>query len=1023
MAYLYAQSTFERINGDAVTIKIIHNIAGADTSVTFDVDPVGYTLEYVGEDDKHLRPGIMGSKCTINTIWDNVTYLNTLIGLLTIAEEGDWIVQMYAGTSSDPFWTGVIISDQFEILESSEIQTCKIVATDGLAMLKQVKYNHSKWILFDYLNNQYNGTLLPRFKISDDVVSTDQDNYSTHPSGTNMRVWQKTRLHNKTFYNKNEAGVNQYRNCYENWAFVPVALSDSDLTGYTERWNSTFVDDTQTVDAWSFQTDDIQKGALWVRTLSAPANKVSLTRNLKDIYKLITLGEDYTLGDIVQAPEYTYQGQDTLGDQEIRYKVSGRFYVAWTGDDTRTGDDILGRFMLRFRWRWNTATGAYFNVLKNYALGVPLGTAFSQYLTDESTFNDVDYTKIYEGITLRLPTTDSSSYEFLYKHDNDNRNYQYHYSTRDDGTAVVDFNFFVSSPPQACNTFDFSADIRPYNFLGEFDSQAYNSQWSVAKILYCDVLQVQADEATQLASFDYNATTPTGRDEIKMGTTYIGDVGIAELIGGIEVYNGTSYDVSGQWVSQAQSSARSINRLAVEEILAMHKYSRALERGLIIANDVSTYPRPFDRFNDSDTGFYYAPLTWKQYGSMIEHDVTLFKLGRNFNDVNFEADENNATRRDGGGGFQTDGGENAQGKPEVFSVSFVTESRNIFEAWDTSTVGGGATLEMYYTVSTNGQGKYILDQGQDPPTDYEIERTIYVVDEAVADHNDSGWQTPSALQPVQLLDTYTDAVVGYSLRRLRTAYTGNCITVRRTVNPASQDIGFDSEGNLDTTALLAFCGAGDGYVTKWYDQVGTNHLLQTTVANQPQIVNAGTVRTLNGKPALYFDGSNDSLGLTSLSPNPDGHFTMATVSSTRSGSTGQAVVSSWSSSTSTQNFMQFYLATGAGRVAYRFDNGQLPRNDTGTLTTNTQYIVTAHYARDEADAYFNGTYYPDAYSTSISTADPENNANALRVGARSHDLGIPLDGMVQEVVLWSQPNHDHDPSEISDSINAYYEAY
>lgn len=1103
MAYLYAQSTFERINGDAVTIKIIHNIAGADTSVTFDVDPVGYTLEYVGEDDKHLRPGIMGSKCTINTIWDNVTYLNTLIGLLTIAEEGDWIVQMYAGTSSDPFWTGVIISDQFEILESSEIQTCKIVATDGLAMLKQVKYNddgdpyldytqllgyvrniHSKWILFDYLNNQYNGTLLPRFKISDDVVSTDQDNYTTHPSGTNMRVWQKTRLHNKTFYNKNEAGVNQYRNCYEilesfcltfqmrlyawgsYWAFVPVALSDSDLTGYTERWNSTFVDDTQTVDAWSFQTDDIQKGALWVRTLSAPANKVSLTRNLKDIYKLITLGEDYTLGDIVQAPEYTYQGQDTLGDQEIRYKVSGRFYVAWTGDDTRTGDDILGRFMLRFRWRWNTATGAYFNVLKNYALGVPLGTAFSQYLTDESTFNDVDYTKIYEGITLRLPTTDSSSYEFLYKHDNDNRNYQYHYSTRDDGTAVVDFNFFVSSPPQACNTFDFSADIRPYNFLGEFDSQAYNSQWSVAKILYCDVLQVQADEATQLASFDYNATTPTGRDEIKMGTTYIGDVGIAELIGGIEVYNGTSYDVSGQWVSQAQSSARSINRLAVEEILAMHKYSRALERGLIIANDVSTYPRPFDRFNDSDTGFYYAPLTWKQYGSMIEHDVTLFKLGRNFNDVNFEADENNATRRDGGGDFQTDGGENAHGKPQIMAVSFNTESRNIFEAWDTSTVGGGATLEMYYTVSTNGQGKYILDQGQDPPTDYEIERTIYVVDEATADHNDSGWQTPSALQPVadaptgvrfakcwdainaymtklnapcysfavmynevfvgQLLDTYTDAVVGYSLRRLRTAYTGNCITVRRTVNPASQDIGFDSEGNLDTTALLAFCGSGDGYVSKWYDQVGTNHLIQNTVANQPQIVNAGAVRTLNGKPALYFDGSNDSIAhATSFAPNPNGHFTMACVFSMRAvGSSAQFVTNSWASSTASQNFQVAMLNTGVARVGYRYDNGQFPRNDTASaISTNTQYVMTAHYARSEADAYWNGTYRGDQFSASISTADPNNVTQGFRIGARSYDSANPLDGMVQEVVLWSQANHDHDASEISDTINAYYSAY
>lgn len=1091
MAYLFARSDFQRINGDAVTIKIIHNSTGSDTSITFDVDPVGYTLEYVGEDDKHLRPGIMGSKCTINTIWDDTTSLNILITLLTASEEGDFIVTLTRGTSTEAFWTGVIVSDQFEILESSEIQSCKIVATDGLAMLKQVKFNddgdpyqdyfqlinyireiHGKWILFDYMNSLYTGSFTARFKISDDVVSTDQDNYSTHPSGTSMRVFYKTRLHNKTFYNKNEKGVNQYRNCYEilesicntfqmrmyawgsYWAFVPVALSDSDLTGWVERWTTAVYDDAQIVDAWSYQTDDIQKSSNWVKTLSAPAHRVQLTRNTEGLYSLLDLGSSYDWS-IVTSPFYNYLGLDTLGDTEIRYKVSGRIALNWTGDATLSGNDMLGRIVLRFLWTWNTSNGQYISVIREVSPS-PFG-ATGSYIGINEDLNNLDYTPFYiSNDESNLNATGTQGY-----YDKHSIGSDYYYNAKVDGSQYVDFNFFMDSPSIACDDFDFQIQVRTYDYTATYSSslQADMSE----TLVWAKVEQVQADEAVQLSSFDYIATTETGRDNIDLGQTYIGDFGVGDLMGGIEVDTGSGYAISSQWVSQAQSSARLINQLAVEELLAMHKQSRFIERGLIIANDVSTYPKPFDRFNDSDTGFYYAPINWKEYGTMLEYDVTLFKVGRNFNDVNFESDENNATRRDGGGGYQTDSGSAPSGKPESVYQNFNQDAEDIYGAWDTATVGGGATLEMYYTVSTNGQGRYINDQGQSPPTDYEIERTIYVVDEALADHNDSGWQTPSALQPVadaptgvrmtkcwdainaymsklnapcysfavmynevfvgQLLDTYTDAVVGYSLRRLRTAYTGNCITVRRTVNPASQDIGFDSDGNLDTTALLAFCGAGDGYVTKWYDQVGTNHLLQTTVANQPQIVNAGAVRTLNGKPALYFDGSNDSLGLTSLSPNPDGHFTMATVSSTRSGSTTQAVVSSWSSSTSTQNFMQFYQATGIGRVAYRFDNGQLPRNDTGTLTTNTQYIVTAHYARDEADAYFNGTYYPDAYSTSISTADPENNANALRVGARSHDLGIPLDGMVQEVVLWSQPNHDHDASEISDVLNAYYGAY
>ena len=1103
MPYLFAQSTFERINGDAVTIKIIHNIAGADTSVTFDVDPVGYTLEYVGKDDKHLTPGIIGSKCNINTIWTNTTYLNTLIGLLTIAEEGDWIVQLFNGASTDPFWTGVIISDQFEIVESSEIQTCKIVATDGLAMLKQVKYNddgdpyadytnllgyirniHTKWILFDYMNNQYNGTLLPRFKISDDVVCTDQDNYTTHPSGTNMRVWQKTRLHNKTFYNKDASGVNQYYSCWDilesfcltfqvrlyawgsYWAFVPVALSADDLTGYTERWNFSFVDDTQTVDAWSYQTDDIQKGASWVRTLTAPVHKVSLTRELKNVYNLIQLNAvNYTLGDWTSLPDYTYQGKDTLGDQELKYNVRGRLFVSWNGDATLTGNEILGRFVLRFRWRWHTTTGEYRNVFKTIGKGIPLGSGFDAWLFDlgMDDFNSVDYTKILEGVSATLASTDPDEWLYYLKHDNENS--QYYYSTKDDGGAFIDFNFFIESPAIACDGVDFSVDVVPHNYEGNYDA-SLEANWIKKIALWTDVQQYDSEEALELESFDYHATTPTGRDIIKLGKTFMGDVGVSELIGGIEVDTGDGYAVSSNWVSQAQDTARKINQLAVEEILAMHKYSRPLERGLIIANDVTTYPRPFDRFNDSDTGFYYAPLNWKQFGTMIEHDVTLFKVGRNFSDVNFESDNNNPARRNGGGGLQTDGNENAQGKPNILAVSFNSESRDIFEAWDTSTVGGGATLELYYSVSTNGQGKYITDQGQDPATDYEIERTIYVVDEALADHNDSGWQTPSALQPVadaptgvrlekcwdainaymaklnapcysfavmyneifvgQLLDTYTSAVVGYSLRRLRTAYTGNAINVRRTVNPASTDIGFDSDGNLDTTALLAFCGAGDGYVVKWYDQVGSNDLIQNTTANQPQIVDAGTVRTLNGKPALYFDGSNDSIAhATSFAPNPDGHFTLACVFSMRAvGASAQFVVNSWASTTANQNFQLAMLNTGVGRVGYRFDNNQFPRNDTSSaISTNTQYITTAHYDRGEADSYWNGTYEGDKFSQSIGTADPNNVTQGFRVGARSYDSANPLDGMVQEVVLWSQANHDYEPDDISNTINAYYGAY
>jgi hypothetical protein len=82
----------------------------------------------------------------------------------------------------------------------------------------------------------------------------------------------------------------------------------------------------------------------------------------------------------------------------------------------------------------------------------------------------------------------------------------------------------------------------------------------------------------------------------------------------------------------------------------------------------------------------------------------------------------------------------------------------------------------------------------------------------------SGWSL--------LLDLYPSAAVAYSLRKLRTAYTGSAIRVRRSSDNTEQDIGFVGRG-LDTTALLTFCGVGDGFVKTWYDQSGNaNNAIQ-----------------------------------------------------------------------------------------------------------------------------------------------------------------------------------------------------
>jgi hypothetical protein len=110
-----------------------------------------------------------------------------------------------------------------------------------------------------------------------------------------------------------------------------------------------------------------------------------------------------------------------------------------------------------------------------------------------------------------------------------------------------------------------------------------------------------------------------------------------------------------------------------------------------------------------------------------------------------------------------------------------------------------------------------------------------------------------------LLDLYPNAAAAYSLRKLKTDYIGDAIRVRES-GGAEADIGFDANGNLDTAALLAHCGGNDGFVTRWYDQSGNSEdVTQSTLGNQPRIVNSGVLETYLGKPSLLGISGTNSL--------------------------------------------------------------------------------------------------------------------------------------------------------------------
>jgi hypothetical protein len=116
-----------------------------------------------------------------------------------------------------------------------------------------------------------------------------------------------------------------------------------------------------------------------------------------------------------------------------------------------------------------------------------------------------------------------------------------------------------------------------------------------------------------------------------------------------------------------------------------------------------------------------------------------------------------------------------------------------------------------------------------------------------------------------LLDNYSGAAAAYSLRRIGpSGYFGPAIRVRRDSDNTLRDIGFTSDGQLDTVGLLDFVGVtGSGFVNTWYDESTNNQdNTQNSTGSQSQIVNTGSLQNISGSNALLtFDGTNDYYNL------------------------------------------------------------------------------------------------------------------------------------------------------------------
>ena len=270
-----------------------------------------------------------------------------------------------------------------------------------------------------------------------------------------------------------------------------------------------------------------------------------------------------------------------------------------------------------------------------------------------------------------------------------------------------------------------------------------------------------------------------------------------------------------------------------------------------------------------------------------------------------------------------------------------------------------------------------------------------------------GGQTLTSEDVTYLLDDYPGAAAAYSLRQLSSTYSGDSIRVRRASDNAESDIGFVS-GQLDTSTLETFCSGTDGFVTTWYDQSGNNRdVVQSTAANQPQIVSSGSAITDNTKNAIDFDGVNDGFkeSLTSNSVTP---YVVISVQNSDKTSGTQSIVRIGATKPTIHRFDNSNYRIYSGDPAGSFDSQT-------NCAVSTQLLLESYFTSTTVNQYVNSA------SGNNDTGVNASITGAIEIGATT-GFSEYFDGKIQELIIYGS-DQSSNRTNIETNINSQYNIY
>ena len=240
---------------------------------------------------------------------------------------------------------------------------------------------------------------------------------------------------------------------------------------------------------------------------------------------------------------------------------------------------------------------------------------------------------------------------------------------------------------------------------------------------------------------------------------------------------------------------------------------------------------------------------------------------------------------------------------------------------------------------------------------------------------------------------------------------------------------FEDNSTFDISNLKFEIIEHSASVHTWYDQVGSNNVIQATAANQPMIAENGALLA----DGLKFDGSNDMLYDSDVGAMQasDGMSTF-TVHKKR--------VASTSTSFGTTNPQYLYHlaedALSTTVLAHRIVGGQLSAlranaaGDDYLTTTTTNHLITTTKNLSTAigssgfQNHFNAT--TPAESSEDSGTSYDSTTTEFTIGAQDGFGGGGTrfyDGQIEELIIYKSAVTTDNRFEIENNINNYYGLY